>query len=70
MIWLFHRCGEYLTCEARTCLDDAGFEILIERQGRLHREWYADEQQLMQRWQNVTLELRRGGWGELRSGRY
>lgn len=65
MIWLFQRGGEYISCETRTCVHDAGFEILIARHGRLTREWYADEHQLMRRWQDVNLELRREGWGEL-----
>lgn len=69
MIWLFQRDGEYLSCEARTCLDDAGYELLIMRPGRVQREWYADERQLEQRWNAVSQELRTEGWGELQSAR-
>ena len=70
MIWLFHRCGEYLSCEARTCVEGTGFEILISRPGHRRREWYADEQQLLRRWQDVNTSLRREGWGEMYTGRY
>jgi hypothetical protein len=69
MIWLFHRGGEYLSCEARTCMEDAGYELLIARPGRVDREWYPDEEQLAQRWGNVNRELRRQGWGDLYQGR-
>jgi hypothetical protein len=65
MMWLFHRYGEYLSCEVRTCLEDAGFELLIARAGRLQREWYADERQIERRWEYLNRELRRDGWGEL-----
>ena len=40
MIWLFHRHGEYLSFEARTCMEDAGFELVIARPDRVDREWY------------------------------
>jgi hypothetical protein len=69
MIWLFHRRGEYMSCEARTCVEDSGFESLINRPGQLRREWYADEQQLMRRWQDVSFMLRREGWGDVYGGR-
>ena len=65
MIWLFHRYGEYLSCEVRTCLENAGFELLISRSGRLHLEWYPDELQVERRWHSVNRELLREGWGEM-----
>jgi hypothetical protein len=65
MIWLFHRYGEYLSCEVRTCLENAGFELLIARSGRIHLEWYPDENQVERRWEYLNRELRRDGWGEL-----
>jgi hypothetical protein len=65
MIWLFHRYGEYLSCEVRTCLENTGFELLIARAGRVQLEWYADELQIERRWEYLNRELRRGGWGEL-----
>jgi hypothetical protein len=67
MIWLFHRYGEYLSCEVRTCLENAGFELLIERRGRIQREWYPDENEIERRWEFLNRELRRDGWGELYS---
>jgi hypothetical protein len=69
MIWLFHRGGEVLSCETRTCVEDEGFEILIARHGRVKREWCADEQQLSRRWHALSRELRRDGWGEMHQRR-
>ncbi len=65
MIWLFHRYGEYLSCEVRTCLENAGFELLIARAGRVHLEWYPDELEVERRWRCVNSELRQDGWGEM-----
>lgn len=65
MMWLFHRYGEYLSCEVRTCLENAGFELLIARSGRVELEWYPDERQIELRWKYLNRELRRDGWGEL-----
>ena len=65
MIWLFHRYGEYMSCEVRTCLENTGFELLIARSGRVHLEWYPDENEVERRWEYVNRELRRDGWGEL-----
>lgn len=69
MIWLFRRSGEYISCEVRTCLENAGFELLIERSGRVHLEWYADERQIERRWERLSKDLRREGWGELYGSR-
>jgi hypothetical protein len=65
MIWLFHRYGEYLSCEVRTCLENAGFELLISRSGQVHLEWYPDELEVERRWRFVNRELQRDGWGEM-----
>lgn len=65
MIWLFHRYGEYLSCEVRTCLENAGYELVIARAGRIEREWYPNELQIERRWEYLHRELLRGGWGEL-----
>jgi hypothetical protein len=62
MLWLFHRSGEYLYCEARTCLDDSGYELVIEIDGRSRREWFANETQLVRRWDRLNRELRSEGW--------
>ncbi len=70
MIWLFHRHGEYLSFEARTCMEDAGFELVIARPDRVDRELYPDEEQLARRWGDVKVELRREGWGELYGERH
>lgn len=64
MIWLFHRSGESLSCEVRTCLENRGFELLITRSGRVQLEWYPDEGQIKRRWDYLNQELRREGWGE------
>lgn len=63
MLWLFHRRGEYLYCEARTCLENSGYELVIESAGRVRRcEWFADETQLTRRWTRVTRDLLLEGW--------
>jgi hypothetical protein len=64
MLWLFHRNGEYLYCEARTCLDDSGFELVIESGRRVQCEWFADETQLTRRWDRLNRELRLEGWAD------
>jgi hypothetical protein len=68
MLWLFHRCGEYLSCEVRTCLENTGYELLIARAGEVRLEWYPDEQEVARRWEDVNRELREEGWGELYTG--
>jgi hypothetical protein len=65
MMWLFHRCGEYLSCEVRTCLENAGFELLIARAGSIQREWYPDHHEIEERWYHLNRELHSEGWGEL-----
>ena len=65
MIWLFHRRGEYLSCEVRTCLENAGFELLVARSGRIHLEWYPDEEEVEQRWERLIRDLHHDGWGEM-----
>lgn len=62
MLWLFHRYGEYLYCETRTCLADSGFELVLESAGRVRCEWCADETELTRRWDRLKRELLRGGW--------
>lgn len=70
MVWLFHRYGEYLSCEVRTCLENAGFELLMAWDGRCLIEWYPDEQGIERRWSSLKRQLQYDGWGELdgRSG--
>lgn len=65
MLWLFHRCGEYLSAEVRTCLENNGFELLIAQGGSVRLEWYPDEREVARRWDDVNRELKREGWGEL-----
>jgi hypothetical protein len=62
MQWLFHRYGEYLYCEARTCLEDSGFELVLESAGRVRCEWCADETELARRWDRLKRDLRLAGW--------
>jgi len=65
MIWLFHRRGEYVSCEVRTCLENSGFELLVARSGGLRVEWYPDELQVERRWERLNRELRREGWNDV-----
>jgi hypothetical protein len=62
MLWLFHRRGDYLYCETRTCLTNAGYELVIESAGRVRCEWFADAAQLNRRWDRLNRDLRLEGW--------
>ena len=68
MLWLFRRYDEYLYCEARTCVDDSGYEIVIESAGRVRREWFPDETQLVRRWDRLNRELHLEGWANSNRG--
>jgi hypothetical protein len=68
MIWVFHRYGKYLSCEVRTSFENEGFEILIAKDGETNCEWYPDQEQIERRWDTLTEELRKEGWGELYEG--
>ena len=65
MIWLFQRHGEYLSCEVRTCLENAGFELLMSWANRQELEWYSSEPELEIRWRVLRRQLQYEGWGEL-----
>jgi hypothetical protein len=65
MIWLFHRRGEYLACEVRTCLQNAGFELVMTGTGRHLLEWFPDAAQVEQRWEEVRARLDRDGWDDV-----
>jgi hypothetical protein len=65
MIWLFQRHGEYLACEVRTCLENAGFELQLSWTNRQELEWYPSESELEIRWRVLRRQLMYEGWGEL-----
>jgi hypothetical protein len=65
MIWLFHRHGEYLSCEVRTCIENDGFELVIARSSDRKLEWYPDADQVTRRWERLQYDLQRQGWLEL-----
>jgi hypothetical protein len=65
MIWLYHRHGEYLACEVRTCLQNAGFELLMTGSSRHLVEWYPDAAQIERRWDEVKDLLEGDGWGDV-----
>jgi hypothetical protein len=69
MIWLFHRRGEYLSCEARTCVKNEGYELCILRPDSQTIEWYPDARSLEARWQQLREDLQEAGWGDLCSPR-
>lgn len=69
MIWLFHRGGEYLSCEVRTCLHNEGYELCVLRSDSQTIEWYPDEKSLEARWKQLREDLIEAGWGDLRSPR-
>ncbi len=69
MIWLFHRSGEYLSCEVRTCLRNEGYELCILRPDSQTIEWYADVDTLEQRWEQLRQDLLQAGWGDMHSPR-
>ena len=62
MLWLFHRRGEYLSCEVRTCLRNHGFEVVIRGSSRpFVTEWHPTESDVQHRWDQLNRELRREG---------
>lgn len=65
MIWLFHRRGEYLACEVRTCLQNYGFELVMTGTGRHLLEWFPDAAQVERRWAQLRDRLDRDGWGDV-----
>lgn len=65
MIWLFHRHGEYLACEIRTALENAGFELLMSWSNGQELEWYPNESEVEARWRALKEQLAFDGWGEL-----
>lgn len=65
MIWLFQRHGEYLACEVRTCLENAGFELQLSWTNRQELEWYSTESEVELRWRVLRRQLMYEGWGEL-----
>ena len=71
MLWLFHRRGEYMSCEVRTCLQNTGFELCILRsRARANREtveWYPDEKTVETRWNQLRDDLMDAGWGDVHS---
>jgi hypothetical protein len=69
MIWLYHRRGEYLSCEVRTCLQNAGYELCMLRPDSQTIEWYPDVETLEARWRQLRKDLLDGGWGEMGSPR-
>jgi hypothetical protein len=69
MIWLFHRAGEYLSCEVRTCMKNEGYELCILRPDSQTIEWYPDVQAVEKRWEQLRLDLVDAGWGDLHTPR-
>jgi hypothetical protein len=67
MLWLFHRRGEYLSCEVRTCMKDAGYELCILRPDSQTIEWYPDVSTVEARWEQLRTDLADAGWGEMRT---
>ena len=65
MIWLFQRHGEYLSCEVRTSLENAGFELLLSWPNRQELEWFSSEGEIEIRWRILRRQLQYEGWGEL-----
>ena len=65
MIWLFHRRGEYLACEVRTCLQNSGVELLLTGSGRHLMEWFPDAAQVERRWEELRDLLEGDGWGDV-----
>jgi hypothetical protein len=71
MIWLFHRRGEYMSCEVRTCSQNAGYELCILRSRRRADgrtiEWYPDEKSVEARWNQFRELLIDAGWADVHS---
>ena len=70
MIWMFHREGEYLSCEVRTCLDRAGYELLVSYPTSQVVEWFEDAPDVERRWTEIKRRLVRDGWQDLYETRF
>jgi hypothetical protein len=64
MLWLYHRAGEYLSCEVRTSLESPGYEIVIDRPALMMRECYLNQRDAERRWEQLREQLRNDGWDE------
>jgi len=69
VIWLYHRSGEYLSCEVRTCLKNEGYELCIIRPDAQTIEWYPDVQSVEARWDQLRRDLMVSGWGDMHAPR-
>ena len=65
MMWMFHREGEYLSCEVRTCFDREGYELFISSCGAKAVEWFGAAAELERRWAEIRRELAGQGWVDL-----
>lgn len=62
MMWMFHREGEYLSCEVRTCLDRQGYELVVRYPHTNVIEWFADAPDVERRWTAIRRRLDKEGW--------
>lgn len=65
MMWMFHREGEYLSCEVRTCLDRQGYELVVTYPHTHVIEWVADAPGVERRWTEIRRRLDREGWQDM-----
>lgn len=65
MMWMFHREGEYLSCEVRTCLYRQGYELVVKYPHRYVIEWVADAPDVERRWTEIRRRLDRDGWQDM-----
>jgi hypothetical protein len=64
MMWMFHREGEYLSCEVRTCLDRHGYELEVRYHTNLI-EWFPDAPDVERRWTELRRRLDSEGWQDM-----
>jgi hypothetical protein len=65
MLWMFHREGEYLSCEVRTCLDRQGYELVVKYPHTNVIEWFNDAPDVERRWSEIRRRLDRDGWQDM-----
>lgn len=70
MMWMFHREGEYLSCEVRTCLDRKGYELLVKYPTTHVVEWFEDAPDIERRWTEIRRRLVRDGWLDMYETRF
>jgi hypothetical protein len=63
MVWFFEKNGAYLRLETRVRTETPRFELAwTDETGRDQTQFFETEGELLQRYDEITAELRQSGW--------